>query len=94
MVRHGGLAGHPAHLGEDEVKACVVLQPGAVLTAEELLDFSQDRLAYFAVPRYVEFVDELPKTETQRNQYGVLRTRGITPGTWDRVAAGYQLKRT
>ena len=81
-------------LGEDDVKACVVLQPGATLTAEQLLEFCHGKVAYFAIPRYVEFVDELPKTATQRNQYGVLKARGITPGTWDRVAAGYEVRRT
>jgi carnitine-CoA ligase len=84
----------PSELGEDEVKVCVVRQPGAALSAEQLLEFCLGRLAYFAVPRYVEFVDELPKTATQRNQYGVLRARGITPGTWDRVAAGFEVRRT
>jgi crotonobetaine/carnitine-CoA ligase len=84
----------PSELGEDEIKACVVLRPGAVLTAEELLNFCQGQLAYFAVPRYVEFMAELPKTATQRNQYGVLKARGIAPGTWDRAASGYRVKRT
>jgi carnitine-CoA ligase len=83
----------PSELGEDEVKVCVVRQQGAALSAEELVLFCQGQLAYFAIPRYVEFVDELPKTATHRNQYGVLRARGITPGTWDRVAAGIQVRR-
>jgi carnitine-CoA ligase len=92
-VRESAAHAVPSELGEDEVKACIVRQPSTTLTAEELLDFCQGRLAYYAIPRYVEFVDELPKTETQRNQYGVLRARGITPGTWDSVASGYQVRR-
>jgi len=84
----------PSDLGEDEVKACVVRRPGASLTPEQLLDFCHGRLAYFAIPRYVEFVDELPKTGTQRNQYGVLKARGITAATWDSAAAGYEVRRT
>ena len=47
----------------------------------------------YAIPRYVEFVDELPKTARERNQYATLKARGITPETWDREQAGYQLKR-
>jgi crotonobetaine/carnitine-CoA ligase len=83
-----------SELGEDEVKVCVVRQPGAALTEEQLMRFCEGRLAYFAIPRYVEFVDELPKTATQRNQYGVLRARGVTPGTWDRVTAGFEVERS
>jgi crotonobetaine/carnitine-CoA ligase len=82
-----------SELGEDEVKVVVVRQPGAVVTAESLLDFCQGKMAYYAIPRYVEFADSLPKTGTQRIQYGVLKTRGITPDTWDREADGYRVKR-
>lgn len=83
----------PSELGDDEVKVEVVLKPGAELAAEGLLDFCQGRMAYYAVPRYVEFVDSLPKTATQRNQYGALRQRAVTEQTWDREAAGYRVAR-
>lgn len=81
----------PSELGEDEVKACVVLRPGAQLPPEALLDFCRGRMAYYAVPRYIEIVDEIPKTATHRVQYETLRQRGVTPQTWDREKAGYQL---
>jgi len=80
-------------LGEDEVKICVVRQPEQSPTPEELVDFCVGRMAHYAVPRYVEFLDALPKTETQRNQYAALRARGVTPGTWDRQQAGHQIPR-
>lgn len=80
-------------LGEDEVKVAVVLQPGETARPEELLDFCVGRMAHHAVPRFVELVDQLPKTETQRVQYGVLKERGLTPATWDREAAGYEVTR-
>jgi crotonobetaine/carnitine-CoA ligase len=81
-------------MGEDEVKVAVVLKPGASLKPEEVLDFCKGRMAYYAIPRYVEFVKEIPKTETHRVQYGVLRSRGITPNDWDREKAGYQVERS
>ena len=84
----------PSDLGEDEVKVEVVLKPDASLSPEELLDHCQGKMAHYAVPRYVEFVESLPKTETQRNQYATLRERGITENTWDREAAGYKVSRT
>jgi crotonobetaine/carnitine-CoA ligase len=83
----------PSELGEDEVKVCVVLRPGASLTPEALLDFCQGRMAHYAVPRYVEFVGEIPTTATHRVQYETLRRRGITPQTWDREKVGYQVAR-
>jgi crotonobetaine/carnitine-CoA ligase len=83
-----------SQLGEDDVKVAVVLQPGEEATPEELLDFCRGRMAHYAVPRYVEFVDALPKTETQRIQYAALKQRGVTPETWDREAAGYKVEKT
>ena len=83
----------PSELGEDEVKVAVVLRSGIQLTPEALLDFCQGRMAYYAVPRYVEFIDEIPKTATHRVQYEILRQRGVTPQTWDREKAGYEVAR-
>lgn len=85
--------GVPSEMGEDEVKVNVVLQPGAKLTAEELIAWCELRMAYFMVPRYLEFVDGLPKTETHRVEKYKLKQLGVTPATWDRVQAGYQLKK-
>ncbi len=76
----------PSPLGEDEVKVCVVRRPGASLEAPELLEYSREVLARHAVPRYIEFLDELPKTPSQRSQYGVLKERGITAETFDAEA--------
>lgn len=79
--------------GEDEVKVCIVLKEGASSTPEEVLDHCQERMPYFAVPRYVEFVGALPKTPTEKVQKAKLRAAGITPDTWDRNAAGYQVRK-
>jgi crotonobetaine/carnitine-CoA ligase len=74
----------PSELGEDEVMACVVLREGAVVAARELVGFCEERLARFAVPRYVEFLDELPLTRSGKVEKYKLRERGITGATWDR----------
>jgi crotonobetaine/carnitine-CoA ligase len=50
-------------------------------------------MAYFAVPRYVEFRDALPKTPTLRVEKYKLRQEGVGQMTWDRDKAGYKLKR-
>jgi crotonobetaine/carnitine-CoA ligase len=80
--------------GEDEVKACVVLKAGQRLGPTELLDFCRPRMPYFAIPRYVEFLDALPKTPTAKVQKAQLRQAGITAATWDREAAGYKVTRS
>ncbi len=99
------LVGHPAienaavfpvrsELAEDEVMAAVVLRGGASLAPSELLDYCQPRMPYFAVPRYLEFVDALPTTESGKVTKYRLRERGVTATTWDREKVGYKLVRT
>jgi len=45
------------------------------------------------IPRFIRFVSSFPKTGTERVQKNKLRDEGITPDTWDREKAGYQIKR-
>ena len=81
-----------SELAEDEVMAAVVLRPGEKLAYEALLDYCQPRMPYFAVPRYVEYVDALPVTENGKVTKYKLRERGITAATWDREKAGYKAR--
>lgn len=84
----------PSELTDEEVKACVVLRQGQTLEAAELFAFFKEKLPYFAIPRYVEVVTDLPKTEaTARVMKQKLRERGITETTWDFNALGFTLGR-
>jgi crotonobetaine/carnitine-CoA ligase len=83
----------PSDLGEDDVKIVVVLKPGAELNYEDLIRFCEPRMAYFMVPRYVEFREALPKNPSQRIEKYKLRAEGITRTTWDREQAGIKLNR-
>jgi crotonobetaine/carnitine-CoA ligase len=74
----------PAELGEDEIKLLVVPQPGATLDPRVLIDFCEQRMASYAVPRFVEVRREIPKTPTQRPRYADLKREGVTERTWDR----------
>ena len=68
------------------MKVAVVLQPRADLAPAELAAYCRDRLPRFMVPRYIEFVDELPRTGTGKIAKHVLRKEGdggITDRTWD-----------
>lgn len=80
--------GVPSELTEDDVMVAVVLRDGAQLSPVELTDFCAERMARHMVPRYVDVVDDLPRTPTAKVEKAVLRTRGITPTTWDREAVG------
>ncbi len=82
-----------SELAEDEVMVCLVLKPGAELAPEALLDYCQENMAYFMVPRYLRYMSELPKTPTLRVQKVVLRNQGLTDDTWDREKADYQIRR-
>jgi crotonobetaine/carnitine-CoA ligase len=77
----------PSELAEDEVMATVVRRPGSLLTESALCAFCRPRLAAFAVPRFIEFVDTLPTTESGKVQKYKLRDRGVTGRTWDRQTA-------
>jgi crotonobetaine/carnitine-CoA ligase len=67
--------------GEDELKACVVLSREIDLA--EVRAWCDRRLPYFAVPRYIEALDALPKTPTAKVRKFQLREAGITAGTID-----------
>lgn len=84
------VAVHAVHseVTEDDVKVTAVLRAGSTLTEEALCAWSAERLPYFAVPRYIEFRDELPKNPVGRVLKYVLRDEGKTATTWDREAAG------
>jgi crotonobetaine/carnitine-CoA ligase len=48
----------PDEVREEEVKVVVVLEPGAALTEPELIEWCEERLARFKVPRYVELIED------------------------------------
>ncbi len=79
-----------SELAEDEVMATIALratdnerQTPSFLP--ELAKFCKSRLPYFAVPRYIDIVAELPRTASGKIQKYILRERGITTSTWDRM---------
>jgi long-chain acyl-CoA synthetase len=62
-VLEAAVAGVPVGTEKGErVKAYVVLKPGETATEEEILEYCRENLAYYKVPKFVEFRDELPKT--------------------------------
>jgi crotonobetaine/carnitine-CoA ligase len=93
-VAECGACAVPAEEGEDEVKVAIVLVEGADFDPAELIAFLAPRMPRFAIPRFVEIWDELPKTEaTARIQKAKIRDAGVTDITWDRVKAGVSVPR-
>ena len=83
----------PSDYQEDEIKLVVVKNAIAELIESDILEFSSEHLPYFMIPRYIELVNELPRTPLKKIKKSVLRERGITPETWDYEKNGYKLTR-
>ena len=86
LVDDCAIVGVPGELGEEDIKAYVQLADGASLDPAEIVNFCTDRLAYFKVPRFIEFVSEFPRTITKQEiERHALRDLGIGDA-WDRDA--------
>ncbi len=92
-VLESAVFGVPSELGEEEVMTALVRKLGYALDEIALLDHCAERMAHFAVPRFVRWMDDLPKTPSQRVEKYKLRGEGVTADTWDRDANGYKVKR-
>ncbi len=86
------VVGVPSPLGEEDVKAFVHLKPGASVPPRELFEYRVDNLPFFMVPKYIEFLDDIPKTANQKAQRYVLRGRRGGQ-EYDRDALGVVLRK-
>jgi crotonobetaine/carnitine-CoA ligase len=97
LMRHGSLAdvavhAVPSELTEDDLKITATLVDGASLTEAELFRWCIDELPYFALPRYIEFRDELPRSPVGRVLKRELRAEGPS-GSWDATTSGIEYER-
>ena len=65
--------GVPSDLTEEDVMIAVVPRPGHTVDPEQLINFCTDRMGRHMVPRYVDIVDALPRTPTEKVEKTVLR---------------------
>lgn len=72
-----------SEFGEDDVRVVVVAEPGEVLVPAELYNYLSTRLATYMLPRYIDVVESLPTTETQKIQKNLLRALPIDDATWE-----------
>ncbi|RZT07721.1 crotonobetaine/carnitine-CoA ligase [Mycobacterium sp. BK558] len=82
-VREAASVGVPSDLSEDDIKVFVVTQPDRRPRPQDILAHCQDLVPPYMVPRYVEFVDELPKTPTQKVERFKLAERPLDEHTYD-----------
>ncbi len=73
-VREAAVLGIPHDEYGEEIGAAVTLKDGSEATADELRDFVKGQVAAYKYPRYIWFVEELPKGPT-----GKILKREITP---------------
>ena len=84
---------HPAEEGEDDVRCVIIRRADSTLTPENLLDWLQPRMPHFMLPRYVEFVADMPRTPSAKIEKYKLVAQGLSEAAWDRETAGYRLAR-
>ncbi|ALL79378.1 hypothetical protein AD006_29280 (plasmid) [Pseudonocardia sp. EC080610-09] len=98
LVRHPGVQEVaaipvPSELGEDDVMIFVVPAAGAPRDPVELVRYCDRGMAFFMVPRFVEYVDELPKTPNTRVEKYKLKDWAVAhrDELWDRERVGVEL---
>ena len=87
-VLESAAIGVPSELTEEEVMLWVIPRPGQQLAPEDLIAHCEKNVARHMVPRYVEIVDDLPKTPTEKVEKYRLKGIGVSASTWDREQAG------
>lgn len=95
----GDVAVYPvrAETSEDEVAATITLRPGTDrdFNHASLLEHCRRNLAYFMVPRYVQIVDDMPRTLSEKIEKYKLRQQAESDlsALWDRDKAGIVIDR-
>lgn len=74
----------PSELGEEEVQVSVEVKLGSELDPQELIEFVAPNLPAFAVPRFIVFEHDLPRTANGKVSKAELRKRGAAVERWDR----------
>jgi crotonobetaine/carnitine-CoA ligase len=90
-VEESAVVGVTSDLGEQDIRAFVKLAEGKTMAPLDMIKWCERDLAYYQIPRFVDFVSEFPRGPTQRIQKSHLPT-GLTT-SWDIETSGYQLRR-
>jgi crotonobetaine/carnitine-CoA ligase len=84
-----------SEMSEDEVMVYVVRKPGETLSEAEVVRFAAERMSHFMVPRFVRFIDALPKTATEKIEKYKLKqdAQAHRAELWDREREGIVVAR-
>jgi carnitine-CoA ligase len=84
----------PSELSEDEIKACLILRPGAAVEPAALFQYLKENLPYYAIPRYIQVMGELPANAVGRILKHKLRDDWNAAGTIDFQALGLTVEKS
>lgn len=76
-VHEVAVIGIPDSVRGESVEAFIVLRDGATIHAQQIIEYCRKNLALYKVPRKIHFIDELPKTVTNKIRKLELRNRFI-----------------
>jgi len=98
LLRHPAIGdcaalAHPAREGEDDVRAVLVPRAGHAPRPEDIMDWLTGRMPFFMMPRYIEFMDVLPRNPAGKVEKYKLLDAGLADHAWDREAVGYVVDR-
>lgn len=84
-----------SEMSEDDVMVYVVTKPGEALSHADVVHFAAEHMSYFMVPRFVEFIEQLPKTASEKlEKYKLKRdAQERRAELWDREKEGIEVRR-
>lgn len=91
-IAESAVLGVSDEVGEEAIKAVVVPEDDADLSPIDVSKHCEKKLTYHKLPRYIEFRDELPRSQSGKIRKSRLRGTSMTDGVWDRES-GYNLNR-
>lgn len=95
-IREAAAVPVPSELGEDDVMVWLVREPGVEpVSYADLVGYCAGQMAYYMVPRYLEEIDALPKTPSEKiEKYKLaVAARERLEQLWDREKAGIEVRR-
>lgn len=90
-VEESAVVGVTSEMGEQEIRVFVQLAPQQRLAPLELIKWCERDLAYYQIPRFVDFVVEFPRGPTQRIRKSDLPA--ALSASWDLEKSGYKVRR-
>ncbi len=81
-----------AFANDDDIKLCVVRRDDRPFDFAGAIAHLVAHLPHFMVPKYIEVLDALPRTPTNKVRKNELRRTGVSSAVWDRQKAGVRLR--